>query len=288
MDMKHLFSGLGVLFGLFVITTCFLGCRTVPAGYVGVQTRFGAVYDREIPSGMHIIVPWVDGLVLVDTKLRSYEIVAADSSSHDLQKIATTISIQHSLNPEMAAECYSKVGDLDSIDKNVINQAVEEAMKAVTAEYTAEELITHRAEVKSKVTKAITDYIEHTLESKGLNDAVHVSNVAMTNFQFSPEFNASIEAKVKAEQDSLRAENEKKKRITEAQAANEEAKLAADAVAYKTEVESKTRAEAIKREGDALKQSPDLIKLRATEKWNGVLPSFMGGQQPVPFIEVGK
>lgn len=288
METKSVFGVLSLLFLAFCLTTCFLGCRTVPSGYVGVQTRWGAVFNDEVQPGVHVIVPWIDGLVLVDTRLHSFEIPGADSSSHDLQKISTTISIQHSLNPDMAAECYSRVGDLSAIDNNIIIQAVEETMKAVVSRYSAEELITHRQEVKAAVTDGIITYIEHTLETKGLPDAVRVSNVAMTNFAFSDEFNASIEAKVKAEQEALKAKNEKEKRITEAEAAAKEQTLNAEAKAFAIEAESKARADAIKREADALKASPELIQLRATERWNGVLPQFMGGNTPVPFIEVNK
>ena len=84
----------------------------------------------------------------------------------------------------------------------------------------------------------------------------------------------------------MQAKNEKLKRVTQAEAAAAERQLSADAEAYSTEVQSKARAEAIRREADALKQSPDLIRLRTVERWDGVLPR-VNGSQMVPFLNIG-
>jgi regulator of protease activity HflC (stomatin/prohibitin superfamily) len=110
--------------------------------------------------------------------------------------------------------------------------------------------------------------------------------VAIKDFQFSADFNDSIEAKVRAQQESLRALNEKQKRITEAEAGAREMELQADAQAYQIEKESVSRAAAIEREAAALAKNPGLISLRAIERWDGVLPRFSGGAQPMPFIDV--
>ena len=93
----------------------------------------------------------------------------------------------------------------------------------------------------------------------------------------SKERNPFDEMKVKAEQEALQAKNEKTRRVTQAEAAALEKKLAAEAEAYQISVESKARADAIKREANALKGNPALIQLRMAEKWNGELPKFSGG-----------
>ena len=117
--------------------------------------------------------------------------------------------------------------------------------------------------------------------------AIRISNCAMTDFQFSEEFNAAIEQKVRAEQLALQAANEKKQRITQAEAKKKEKELAADADAYEIEKMSQVRAAAIKRESQALKGNPQLIQLRYVEKWNGILPIYQsGGQGPVPIMDV--
>ena len=103
-------------------------------------------------------------------------------------------------------------------------------------------------------------------------------------FDFSAEFNRAIEEKVRAEQEALKAKNEKLRRYTgggRCRGANS----AADAAAYEIEVESKARAAAIEREAEALEGNPQLIQLRIAEKWDGTLPRFSGGDS-IPLINI--
>jgi regulator of protease activity HflC (stomatin/prohibitin superfamily) len=270
---------------LFLIITGFKSFVTVEKGHVGVVMNWGAVDNKPLDPGLHMVVPFKQTVEEMSTQLKSFE-VTASAASKDLQPVTTKISIQHSLNGALAPQALQNVGGLDQIDLVVVKPAIEESLKAVTAKHTAEELVTKRESVKVEVTQAITAYIDHTLSEKGIKGALDIANVAITDFQFSPEFNQAIEAKVKAEQEALKAENEKRKRVIDAEAKAAEQKLAADAQAYQIEKESVARALAIKREADALAQNPNLIQLRAVEKWNGQLPTFSGGGQPVPFINV--
>jgi regulator of protease activity HflC (stomatin/prohibitin superfamily) len=159
-------------------------------------------------------------------------------------------------------------------------------VKGVTAKFTAEELVTKREVVKQQIQEALTNFLNNTLREKDLVGAINIANLAITDFNFSDEFNRAIEAKVKAEQMALQAKNEKLMRVTQAEASAEERKLAASAEAFSTEVQSKARADAIQREALALKQSPEIIQLRAIEKWDGVLPRISGENGVVPFLNV--
>jgi prohibitin 2 len=257
---------------------------TVDAGHVGVLKSMGAVNPIVLPPGFHFKRPLIDEVVQIDTRLKSFEVQAA-SASRDLQTVQTTISVQHSLAPNMASECFQTIGDLERIDQTVVAPAVQESLKAITAKYTAEELVTRRETVKTMVTDAIRGYIKHTLNEKKLEGSVLIANVAITDFDFSKEFNLSIEAKVKAEQQALQAKNEKERRITEAEAAAKEKELSADAQAYQIQKESVARAQAIQREASALAQNPSLIQLRAVEKWDGELPTFSSGGS-MPFVNI--
>ena len=162
--------------------------------------------------------------------------------------------------------------------------AIQECVKSVTAKFTAEELVTKREVVKLQIQQSLVAYINNTLREKGVENGISIANLAITDFNFSPEFNRAIESKVQAEQQALQAKNEKLKRVTQAEAAAAERQLSADAEAYSTEVQA--RADAIRREADALKQSPELIQLRTVEKWDGVLPR-VNGSQMVPLLNLG-
>jgi regulator of protease activity HflC (stomatin/prohibitin superfamily) len=262
----------------------FSSCTTVDAGHVGVVKEFGAVKKETLPEGIHFKRPWVN-VVEFEVRLRSLNNKAA-AASKDLQTVTTEITIQYSPNSAMISDIYRSIGELARLEPTIVAPAVQESLKSVTAQFTAEELITQRQQVKAEVEAAIKAFIDATLHEKGLSGAIDLANIAITDFKFSEEFNKAIEAKVKAEQEALKAINEKTRRITDAEAATAEQKLAADAKAYATEVESKARAAAIQREAEALKASPEVIQLRSIERWNGVLPTYMGGGQPMPFMDV--
>jgi regulator of protease activity HflC (stomatin/prohibitin superfamily) len=266
----------------------------VDAGHEGVVRWFGEVQPKTFGPGLHFKVPIAHTVAPIDTRLGGRD-ANATSASRDLQNVATKVSVQYSISGLKVAHMVNNLGDREKLAAEVIDKAIQESVKAVTASYNAEELITKRVEVKIGIQEAIDKYIDDTLSEKKLNGLVTIANMSITDFDFSGEFNASIEAKVKAEQDALRAENEKRKRITEAEADAAERRLSseakayarkqeADGEAYKTEVESRARAAAIKREGDALRQSPEIVRLRLAEKWDGNLPRFTGGV--IPFLNV--
>jgi regulator of protease activity HflC (stomatin/prohibitin superfamily) len=77
-----------------------------------------------------------------------------------------------------------------------------------------------------------------------------------------------------------------------AKIANEQAALAAQANVATAKANSDARiakaqgdAEAIQVEAQAIRTNPEIVKLRAVEKWDGHLPTYSGGG-PVPFIDV--
>lgn len=256
----------------------------VPAQAEGVLTQIGRVYDEPMDSGLHLKFPW-QKVYMMPTSLIA-NTVRAQAGSHDLQQVTTEVTIPFHMVEGFGPKVFKKIGTLEKVEAVVINPGVLESLKAVTARYTAEELITKRQEVKDHVEVKLKDYIHTALEERGLDGAIKIGNIAITHFAFSDGYNKSIEAKVKAAQDALRAESEKKQRVTEAEGIRDAKKATADGEAYSTEVRSKAEADAIKRRAEALKTNPDLIPLTAVEKWDGKLPTYQGGSAPIPFIQV--
>ena len=256
----------------------------VEAGHVGVVKRLGAVNAVSLKEGVHFKTPFVDTVIQVNVRLNSTQ-SAALSSSKDLQTVKTQVSVQYSIKGDMAPMTFQKIGLIGQIEATVIEPSIEESVKSVTARYTAEELITKREQVKRQVQVEIQEFIDTTLNNKNIQNGIHIANVAITDFNFSEEFNRAIELKVKAEQEALQAKNEKIRRVTQAEAAAAEKQLAADASAYEINAASKARADAIYRESKALKNNPELIQLRIAEKWDGKLPYYNGGGA-VPFLNI--
>ena len=278
---KWIVSIVVALIAIIVLFACF---ATIDAGHVGVIKRLGAIQPAHLPEGFHFKLPFVDDVIEIDVRLRKAE-SSASAASQDLQVVVTQVAVQYSMTSEAVPMTFQRIGDRGIVEATVIDPAILESVKAVTAQYTAEQLVTERAEVKVRIRGVIEEFISTTLEDKGVAGAITLANVAITDFTFTEEFNRAIEEKVRAEQDALRAENEKLRRVTQAEASAAEKELQADAEAYLIEVESTARADAIRREAEALKGNQELIELRIAEKWDGKLPSVTGATA-IPLLNV--
>jgi len=243
------FVGIILLFNIF---------GTVNAGERGVRTQFGAVTGEVLSEGLYVKIPFVQKVVRMDVKTQKDE-TQASAASKDLQTVNSQVAFQYSINHEAVARLFQEVG----IDYKVrlIDPAIQESVKASTARFTAEELITKREEVKEEIRAALAE----RLASNG----IVVENFSIINFDFSPSFNAAIEAKVTAEQNALAAKNKLAQVEYEAQQAIESAK---------------GRAEALRVESVAISSNPRVLELRAIEKWDGQLPQVTGAN--VPFINI--
>jgi regulator of protease activity HflC (stomatin/prohibitin superfamily) len=281
MNRLAIIAGAVFLILFVVMSSCFV---IVNAGYVGVVKRLGAVQPTYLSEGFHVKMPILDVVEQFDIRLNKFE-AQAGASSKDLQVVRTSIAVQYSMTPELMPLTLQKVGTRAVAERTLIAPSIMESVKAITALYTAEELITRRDEVKSEIQAKINSFLDETLQEKQLMGLLKVANVAITDFDFSAEFNRAIEEKVRAEQEALKAKNEKLRQVTQAEAQAEEQKLIADAAAYEIEVQSKARADAIRRESEALAGNPQLIQLRIAEKWNGQLPRFSGGEA-IPLISL--
>jgi regulator of protease activity HflC (stomatin/prohibitin superfamily) len=237
----------------------------VGAGERGVVLRFGAVQDRVLGEGLHFRMPIRDSVVKIDTKVQKAQTHAA-AASRDLQQVTTDIALNYHIEPTMAHQVYQRIG-LD-FKARVLDPAVQEAVKAVTAEFTAEQLITERAKVREEIKRLLSDRL--------LPFHLVVDDFSIINFDFSKEFNRAIEEKQTAEQLALKARRD------------------LDRVKIEAEQQiAKARAEAESLRLQKQEVTPELIRLReieaqvkAVEKWDGRLPGVVGSGA-VPFINVG-
>lgn len=266
---------------IIILTSSYVA---VDSGHVGVVSTLGAVQPNALSEGFHVKKPFLDKVTQMDVRLTK-AVVKSEAASKDLQTVRTQVTVQYSLVGAVAPKTYQKIGLRSAVAATLIEPAIQESVKAVTAQFTAEQLVTKRAEVKLLIQEAINNFINITLKQKEVVNSIRIANVAITDFEFSAEFNKAIELKVRAEQEALQAENEKTRRVTQAEAAAAEIKLAAEAEAFQIDAASKARAGAIAREAKALRGNPDLIRLRVAEKWDGVLPKFTG-KEGIPFINI--
>lgn len=250
---------LGVLVSVLILLVIG-GFRTIGAGQRGVKLTFGAVDEEVLGEGLHFKIPIIQRIVKIDVKIKKNE-VNASAASKDLQVVNSTIALNYHVDPGSAARLYQEVGK--EYDTRIIAPSIQEAVKAVESQFTAEELIARREEVKVQ--------IRNNLAERLLVRGIIVDEFNIINFQFSPAFDEAIEAKVTAEQLKLKADRDLERIRIEA-----EQKV----------VEAEAKAKAIRIEANALSANAKVVELRWIEKWNGKVPTFWG--QASPFIGMNK
>lgn len=250
--------GLGGMLALIIL---FGSWTIVSPGEVGVIIRLGSI-NRTVSQGFNLKIPLIESVDKTNIQTQK-EQTEADAASSDLQNVQTTIAVNYNVTPDKVADLYAKVGT--NFGATIIDPAIQEVVKSVTAKFTAEELITKRAEV--------TDDVKNQLIQKLQSNDITVSSVSIVNFNFSKSFNEAIEAKVTAEQNALAAKNKLDQVKYEADQRIAEANGEAQAI--------KIQATAIEQQGGA-----EYIQLQALNKWDGHLPQYMTG--PVPFVNLTK
>jgi prohibitin 2 len=238
----------------------------VGAGERGIVLDFGAVQDKVLGEGLHFRIPVVQTVALMDVKVQK-SLTNAAASSSDLQEVSSEVALNYHIIPDKANIVYQTIGL--HFKERIIDPAVQEVVKAVTARYTAEELITKRP--------AVSEAMRATLAERLMEHNIAVDAFSIVGFSFSKIFMEAIESKQTAEQLALKARR--------------------DLDRIKIEAEQKITAATAEAESLRLQRaniSPDLIELRrieanikAIDKWNGILPQVTGGGA-VPFIGLGE
>jgi prohibitin 2 len=235
----------------------------IPAGDRGVLLTFGKPSQQAMGEGLHLKWPIAQKIVKMDVKTLRFDAPKASSASKDLQIVTTDVTINYRISPESVPKIYQEIGL--NYENKIIVPAVQEVLKSATAKYTAEELITRRPEAKNDIDMALREIL--------LRSNIIVTEVSITNFDFSPEFNSAIENKVTQEQNALAAKNKLEQTKYEAQQQVVAAQGQADAQALLAKaVNSQT-----------LEYQSLLNQKAAIDKWDGKLPTFVSGGN-MPFI----
>ncbi len=238
------------------------GFVLIGAGEKGVVLRFGAVQDRIMSEGLNFKIPLIESVEKIDVKVQK-EQAAASASSKDLQEVRTTVAVNFHIVPDKVNRLWQTIGG--DFKNRIIDPAIQEAVKATTAKYTAEELVTKRQLVKDDITQVLGLRLS--------KEFLVVDEVSLTDFHFSESFSAAVEAKVKAEQEALTAKNRLEQVKYEAEQRVTQAKGEAEAI--------RIQVEAIRVQG-----GKEYVQLKAIEKWDGNLPQLVSANAPMPFIDV--
>ncbi len=254
---KIVIGVVGIIVAVVLVMNSF---TIVSAGYKGVLLNFGAVSPRILDEGFNFKIPFYQTVVPMEVRIQKAE-SDQTAASKDLQTITTKLAVNFSISDESVAKLYNNVG-LD-YENRVVSPAISESLKAVTAKYTANDLVQKR--------EAVSGEIKDTLTARLQSYGVIVENISIRDFHFSKEYNDAIEAKQVAEQQVQKAKSVLERVKIEKEQAIEQARAQAESLRLqKQEV------------------TPELIELRkietqqkAIEKWDGKLPSVTGGSIPM-------
>lgn len=269
---------------IIAIITLFSSMTIVPSGHTGVEVRLGKVTGNTYSDGFHFKAPFITSVVKMTNQVQKNE-VSCNAVSKDLQTVSTSIAVNYHLSADSSADMYKNVGD--SYLEKILLPTVQESTKAVMSNYKAEGLITQRGTVSTE--------IEDLIQSKVKEYGIIIDSLNITNFEFSAEFDAAIEAKQVAEQNKLKAETEKEQKIIEAEAAAREKTIAAEAEAEAARIKAEGEAAAIKTKADAEAEAnkkiadsltSDVLNNKAIEKWNGQYPNVVAGDNTEMLIDI--
>jgi regulator of protease activity HflC (stomatin/prohibitin superfamily) len=234
----------------------------VGPGQRGVVLNFGAVSPNVWGEGLHFKIPVYQGVQKMDVRVQK-EVTEAAAASKDLQDTHSTIAVNFNIIPDKAGWVFQHIGL--AYKERVIDPVTQEIVKAVTAKYTALELITMREKVRTE--------LKDMLRARLLDYNIAVVDVSIVNFKFSAQFTQAIENKQTAEQMALKASRDLDRIKIEAQQ-----KIAG----------AQAEAESLRLQRQNI--TSELVELRRIEamqeairKWNGVLPQVTGGA--MPFID---
>ena len=258
----------------------------VNAGEVAVVKIWGDA--REVRSAGIYFDGWLSHKYeIYDCKVQQIPISTSAYSS-DSQPMDIELYVQYQIQQENAMKIATNYGGLDMLEGRIQTVSIER-MKAVLSKYAAKELIKTRntisPEVEQSVKEAITtDYF------------VNITTIVLTNIDFSDAFEKSVEDKMIAEQEKLKAEYENERAKEKAEADLEIAKKEAEAIKAKAEQQAEAQKLLADAEAYALsklnetwsslndKQKEAILKKQFIEQWDGKLPDTMVGDSFLKWI----
>jgi regulator of protease activity HflC (stomatin/prohibitin superfamily) len=240
----------------------------VQAGHRGVVLYLGAVENRVLGEGLHLIIPFAEQVIQLEVRTLKFQ-ADASAASNDLQEVATVIALNYHIDPSKANAIYQQLGA--DYTSRIIAPTIQESVKASVAKFNAEQLVTNRETAKATIAQAISK----TLSARN----IVVETVFITDFKFSEAFASQIEQKVVAFQKYLTEQNN----LRAVQVVANQTVVQAQAQARARMANASGEAQAINLITQQLRQSPGYLQWKAINEWNGQMPYAISGNGSLPF-----
>lgn len=224
--LSRLSASTGALaLGAFTVNSCLYN---VDGGKRAVMfdTLRGGILPDVRGEGTHFMIPVIQKPVILDIRTRPREIPSI-TGTKDLQTVNIKLRVLWRPVVEKLPDLYRRLGV--DYDERVLPSIGNEVLKSVVAQYNAEELLSKRAEVSSRIKAELTKRAEYF--------NILLDDVAITHLTFGREFTKAIEQKQVAYQDAERqqwvvkkAEQEKIAVVTRAEGEAEAANIITQAM----------------------------------------------------------
>ncbi|MBR2041856.1 MAG: prohibitin family protein [Oscillospiraceae bacterium] len=250
----------------------FLSCiRIVPTGHTGIVVTFGKVEEGSLDSGPNFVLPW-QKVVNLDNRVQKVNI-NTEAFSSDIQQVQVSTTINYSINAKTAYTLYKTVGK-NYYDNIILPRALEN-VKAIFANYTAENLISHRESLSGEIVTAM----KADMESYGIT----VNDISIEDIDFTEAFTDAVEAKQVAAQEKLTAQTKQEQLTMEQQAQAERDVIAAQAELEVTKIQAESAYYAGEKEAEVNKKiaeslTPELVQYYYVQQWNGQMPTTILGE----------
>jgi len=214
---------------------------TVDGGHRGVVfNRLQGVKDEVYGEGTHLIIPWFEWPIIFDVRTRPKELPSL-TGTRDLQYVNISLRVLYRPDTNKLPSILSKYGH--DYDKRVLPSIMNETLKAVVAQFNAEQLTTQREEVSRLIKRNLTERAD--------DFHIRIDDCAITHLSFGREYSKAVEDKQVAQQDAERA-----KFLVDVAEQDRQSKIIA----------AQGEAEAAKMIGNAMKKNPAFAELRRIEK----------------------
>ncbi len=262
---------IAILVVVLAAIVLFSSATVVKPGHSGVVVTLGKVSDNVLAEGFHLKIPFVQRVESMSNQIKVCNVQNAEAVSKDLQAVSSTIAVNYSIKASESDDIYRNIGN--DYETSFLLPQIQESLKSISAKYTAEELITLRAQVGQE--------IKETLQAKVEDNGIIIERFNIVNFTFSAEFNEAIEAKQVAEQNLIKTKTEQEQAIVVAEAEAKKKVIEAEAEANAITAKAEAQAEANRKLSESL--SDTIVEYEKIQKWDGKLPQVTGGNALISF-----
>ncbi|KAJ0987228.1 hypothetical protein J5N97_005584 [Dioscorea zingiberensis] len=187
--------------------------------------RFRGVLDETVSEGTHFLIPWLQKPYIFDIRTRPHTF-SSSSGTKDLQMVNLTLRLLSRPDVPYLPVIFKSLGT--EYDEKVLPSIGNEVLKAVVAQFNADQLLTERPHVSA--------LIRDSLIRRARDFNIALDDVAITHLSYGAEFSSAVEKKQVAQQEAERskflvakAEQERRAAVIRAEGESEAAKLISEA-----------------------------------------------------------